>query len=140
MELQCTPVTTEAVLGERREEKCSKHALPVYLNCEAVCLASNTRLMSDKLEVEFDSWDRFFPPVFEAEEGGLLMATPVVTVANLTAIDMTAQFHLSSVKHPHRVIRVSESQSSHCILGPCQNLRKIKCSDLLTTSKIWCSE
>ena len=30
VELQCTPVTTEAVLGERREEKCSKNALPVW--------------------------------------------------------------------------------------------------------------
>ena len=35
---------------------------------------------------------------------------------------------------------VSESLRSHYILGPCQNLRKNKCSDSLTTSKIWRSE
>lgn len=39
VELQCTPVMTEAVLGERREEKCNKNALPVYL-------AAITRLVS----------------------------------------------------------------------------------------------
>ena len=50
----------------------------------------NTRLVSDKLEVEFDPCNRFFPPVFEAEEGGLLIATLVVTVANMTVIYMTA--------------------------------------------------
>ena len=99
VELQCAPVMTEAVLGEKREEKCSKNALPVYLNREPVYLAANTRLVSDKLEVEFDECDRFFPPVFEAEQGGLLTANPVVTVANLTVIDMTAQFHLPTRKN-----------------------------------------
>ena len=50
------------------------------------------------MHVEFDECDGFFPPVFEAEEGGLLMANPVVTEANLTIIDMTARFHLSGRK------------------------------------------
>ena len=81
------------MLGERREEKCSKNALPVYLNREAVYLASNTRLVSNILEVEFDACDWFFPPVFQAEEGGLLMANLDVALAN-----MTAQFHLSGLK------------------------------------------
>ena len=99
VELQCNPVMTEAVLGGSREEKCSKNALPVYLNRKPVYLASNTRLVSDKLEVEFDECDRFFPPVSEAEQGGLLTADPVVTVANMTIIDMTAQFHLPTRKN-----------------------------------------
>ena len=102
VELQCAPVLTEAVLGEKREEKCSKNALPVYLNREPVYLAANTRLVSDKLEVEFDECDRFFPPVFEAEQGSLLTANPVVTVANMTVIDMTAQFHLPT-KRDHEI-------------------------------------
>ena len=62
-------------------------------------MAANTRLVSDKLEVEFDECDRFFPPVSEAEQGGLLTANPVVTVANMTIIDMTAQFHLPTRKN-----------------------------------------
>ena len=99
VELQCNPVMTEAVLGGSREEKCSKNALPVYLNRKPVYLASNTRLVSDKLEVEFDECDRFFPPVSEAEQGGLLTGNPVVTVANMAIIDMTAQFHLLTRKN-----------------------------------------
>ena len=99
VELQCQPVTIQAVLGERREDKCSKDALLVYLNREPVYLASNTRLINDKLDVEFDDYGRFFPPVFRADEGaGLLMANPGVTVANLTVIDMTAKFHLPGCK------------------------------------------
>ena len=98
VELQCQRVTVQAVLGERREDKCSKDALLVYLNREPVYLASNTRHINDKLDVEFDDCDRFFPPVFRAEEGGgLLMANPGVTLANLTVIDMTAHvvFYMS---------------------------------------------
>ena len=99
VELQCQLVTVQAVLGARREDKCSKEALPVYLNREPVYLAANTRLINDKLDVEFDDCDRFFPPVFQAEEGGgLLMAYPGVTLANLTVIDMTAKFHLPGRK------------------------------------------
>ena len=48
VELQCQPVTVQSVLGERRDEKCSKDALPVYLNWEPVYLTSKTRLVSDK--------------------------------------------------------------------------------------------
>ena len=55
VELQCQLVTIQAVLGERREDKCSKNALPVYL-------ASNTRLINDRLEVEFDACDHSVPP------------------------------------------------------------------------------
>ena len=40
------------------------------MNRKAVYLAANTRLVSDKLDIEFDECDRFFSPVFEAEEGG----------------------------------------------------------------------
>ena len=92
VELQCQLVTVQAVLGARREDKCSKKALPVYLNREPVYLAANTRLINDKLDVEFDDCDRFFPPVFQAEEGGLLMANLDVALA------LTAQFHLSGLK------------------------------------------
>ena len=77
-EVQCTPTTVYARIGDKRSKNCNADALPVWVANHPSWLQSVTRILLEESELQHISCQSQFLPTFYTEDKKLLHAKPDV--------------------------------------------------------------
>ena len=98
---KCVNVTVVTRVGDNKDGKCYKDALPVFLGREKLILMANTRTVLSEKDAEVTVCSEQFPPVFFAKDGKSVVANPTVQVVNFTLAPMGHALYPMHKKNMH---------------------------------------